>query len=69
VARREDLVLQGKVLQRYAGIDILVNNAGIAGGPHRRTADGFEAHLGTNHLGHFALTGLLVPALTTRPGA
>jgi NAD(P)-dependent dehydrogenase (short-subunit alcohol dehydrogenase family) len=57
-----------RVLQRYAGIDILVNNAGIAGGPHRRTADGFEAHLGTNHLGHFALTGLLLPALTTRPG-
>jgi NAD(P)-dependent dehydrogenase (short-subunit alcohol dehydrogenase family) len=55
--------------QRYAGIGILVNNAGIAGGPHRRTADGFEAHLGTNHLGHFALTGLLPPALLTRQGA
>jgi NAD(P)-dependent dehydrogenase (short-subunit alcohol dehydrogenase family) len=58
-----------RVLQRYRGIDILVNNAGIAGGPRRRTADGFEAHLGTNHLGHFALTGLLLPALQARPGA
>jgi NAD(P)-dependent dehydrogenase (short-subunit alcohol dehydrogenase family) len=59
----------GTFLQREAGLDILVNNAGIAGGPHRRTADGFEAHFGTNHLGHFALTGLLLPALLARPGA
>jgi NAD(P)-dependent dehydrogenase (short-subunit alcohol dehydrogenase family) len=58
-----------RLLQAYAGVDILVNNAGIAGGPHRRTRDGFEAHLGTNHLGHFALTGLLLPALRVRPGA
>jgi NAD(P)-dependent dehydrogenase (short-subunit alcohol dehydrogenase family) len=58
-----------RVLRRYAGIDILVNNAGIAGGPHRRTSDGFEAHLGTNHLGHFTVTGLLLPALRSRPGA
>lgn len=58
-----------RLLQRHATVDILVNNAGIAGGPHRRTVDGFEAHLGTNHLGHFALTGLLLPALLARPGA
>ena len=58
-----------RVLRRHDGIDILVNNAGIAGGPRRSTADGFEAHLGTNHLGHFALTGLLLPALLARPGA
>jgi NAD(P)-dependent dehydrogenase (short-subunit alcohol dehydrogenase family) len=57
------------VLRRHDGVDILVNNAGIAGGPHRRTVDGFEAHLGTNHLGHFALAGLLLPALLARPGA
>ncbi len=58
-----------RLLQRHAGVDILVCNAGIAGGPRRLTADGFEAHFGTNHLGHFALTGLLLPALLTRPGA
>ena len=33
-----------------------VNNAGVVGGPRRRSADGFEMHLGANHLGHFALT-------------
>jgi NAD(P)-dependent dehydrogenase (short-subunit alcohol dehydrogenase family) len=52
-----------QVLERTEKLDILVNNAGVMATPYRRTADGFELQLGTNHLGHFALTGLLFPAL------
>lgn len=47
-------------------VDVLVNNAGLMAVPFRRTADGFEMQTGVNFLGHFALTGLLLPRLTDR---
>ena len=47
-------------------VDILVNNAGVMYAPKGLTADGFELHIGTNHLGHFALTNLLLDRLTDR---
>ncbi len=47
-------------------VDVLLNNAGVMGVPAGRTTDGFERQIGTNHLGHFALTNLLLPRLTDR---
>jgi NAD(P)-dependent dehydrogenase (short-subunit alcohol dehydrogenase family) len=47
-------------------VDVLVNNAGIMAVPYAITRDGFESQIGTNHLGHFALTNLLLPKLTDR---
>ena len=58
-----------EILDRHPRIDVLVDNAGIMATPRRITADGFELQLATNHLGHFALTGLLLPALSAAPSA
>jgi NAD(P)-dependent dehydrogenase (short-subunit alcohol dehydrogenase family) len=51
------------LLDRHPRIDLLVNNAGVMFTPEGRTVDGFELQFGTNHVGHFLLTNLLVPAL------
>ncbi|MFI6865848.1 oxidoreductase [Nocardia sp. NPDC050406] len=48
------------------GADVLINNAGVMAVPFARTVDGFEMQIGTNYLGHFALTGLLLPQLRGR---
>ena len=56
-------------LQRFEQLPLLINNAGVMALPYSRTADGFEMQFGTNHLGHFALTGLLIPAILAAPGA
>jgi NAD(P)-dependent dehydrogenase (short-subunit alcohol dehydrogenase family) len=71
-----DLASLGSVRQAAAEIlagcprlDLLINNAGVMYVPFQRTEDGFELTLGTNHLGHFALTGLLLPRLLETPGS
>lgn len=68
--RHLDLADLASVREFAAGwegeLDVLVNNAGVMAVPERRTADGFELQLGTNHLGHFALTNLLLPQIRDR---
>lgn len=56
-------------LSRYDRLDLLINNAGIMIPPLRHTTDGFELQFGTNHLGHFALTGLLLERLMEQPNS
>jgi NAD(P)-dependent dehydrogenase (short-subunit alcohol dehydrogenase family) len=58
-----------EILSCHDSVDLLVNNAGVMGIPERRTADGFEMQLGVDHLGHFALTARLLPALLRAPGS
>jgi NAD(P)-dependent dehydrogenase (short-subunit alcohol dehydrogenase family) len=59
----------GDFASHYGGLDILINNAGIMAPPFGKTADGFELQFGTNHLGHFALTGLLYNFIIRTPQA
>jgi NAD(P)-dependent dehydrogenase (short-subunit alcohol dehydrogenase family) len=59
----------GELRAEHPTIDLLINNAGVMYTPRRDTADGFELQLGTNHLGHFALTGLLLDRLLPVAGS
>lgn len=56
-----------RIAVRFETVDILINNAGVMACPYSVTEDGFEIQMGTNHFGHFALTGLLLPLLINSP--
>jgi len=59
----------GELRAKHDRIDLLINNAGVMMTPKETTKDGFELQFGTNHLGHFALTGLLIDRLLDTPGS
>lgn len=58
-----------QILAAHDQIDLLINNAGLMWPPYGKTTDGFELQFGTNHLGHFALTGLVLEAMLPVPGS
>ena len=59
----------GELRVKHPRIDLLINNAGVMLTPRQTTRDGFELQLGTNHLGHFAFTGLLLEQMLPVPGS
>jgi NAD(P)-dependent dehydrogenase (short-subunit alcohol dehydrogenase family) len=59
----------GELRSKHDNIDLLINNAGVMMTPKSTTKDGFELQFGTNHLGHFALTGLLLDRVLAAPGS
>lgn len=61
--------MSNELLEQYDKLDVLINNAGVMWLPQGKTVDGFETQIGINHFGHFALTGLLLPALLKQPGS
>src|SRR6202012_3289070 len=62
----QDLASVRRFADGVDSVDVLVNHAGIMAVPHAVTADGFESQIGTNHLGHFALTNLMLPKVSER---
>ena len=62
----QDLASIREFAEGVDAVDVLVNNAGIMAVPYAQTVDVFESQFGTNHLGHFALTNLLLPSITDR---
>jgi len=58
-----------QILSEHQRVDLLVNNAGVMGIPERQTPDGYEMQFGVDHLGHWTLTALLLPALLRSPSS